>query len=211
MPAAESITGLLLAGGQGARMGGQDKGLLLLDGRPLAAHVLERLRPQVGPLAISANRHCPEYLSLGCPVWPDEEAGPLSNGPPPAPRFRGPMAGMLSGLRHCNTEWLVTVPCDSPHLPRDLVARLAEAVQRHGGLLASACTPGGPGEAPRSQPVFCLMHSSLQASLADHLARGRHRVRQWQSEMGGVEVLFDDVHAFANANTPEDLARLRAG
>lgn len=221
MLARQDITGLLLAGGQGARMGGQDKGLLLLQGRPLAAHVLERLRPQVGPVAISANRHAAEYAGLGCPVWPDAPPAPHAAAAPAGPpvsssgpantRYRGPLAGMLAGLTRCTTEWLAAVPCDSPNLPVDLVARLADALRGHGGLLASACSPGAHGEGPRSQPVFCLMHRSLQAGLAEHLARGQHRVRQWQAEMGGIEVMFDDARAFANVNTPEELARWQAG
>ena len=124
---------------------------------------------------------------------------------------------MLAGLTRCTTEWLATVPCDSPQLPVDLVARLADALRQHGGLLASACTLGAPdspesfARGPRSQPVFCLMHRSLQGALAEHLARGQYRVRQWQAEMGGIEVMFDEAPAFANVNTPDELARWQAG
>ncbi|PTT75762.1 molybdenum cofactor guanylyltransferase MobA, partial [Pelomonas sp. HMWF004] len=118
-----AIHGLVLAGGRGARMGGLDKGLQLLAGQPLVAHVLARLAPQAAPLLISANRHLDTYAAFGHPVLPD----------PPGLNFAGPLAGMLAGLNTLPADaWLLTAPCDCPHLPADLAARLLAAAQPHG-------------------------------------------------------------------------------
>ena len=118
MIAPEDITGLVLAGGRGSRMGGVDKGLQNHHGVPLALHALLRLAPQVGLTMINANRNLAAYESMGVPVWPDALAD-----------FAGPLAGFLAGLEHCDTPYLVTVPCDSPRFPEDLVARLASALE----------------------------------------------------------------------------------
>ncbi len=197
------ITGLVLAGGRSRRMGGADKGLQRLDGQPLAAHALQRLRPQVGPLMLSANRHPADYAALGVPVWPDT-----------LPDHPGPLAGLLAGLTHCRTPWLVSVPCDCPRFPADLVARLAAVREAEGTALAVAASREGPGEdAPvRLHPVFCLLGAGLVDSLADSLARGERRVSQWVARQRASVVVFDDASAFANVNTPDDLLRLgRAG
>ena len=119
--ARDDITGLILAGGRGSRMGGVDKGLQIHRGRPLAAHALERLRPQVGRLMVNANRNLETYRAMGVPVWPDE-----------VPDYPGPLAGMLAGLAHCETALMATVPCDTPNFPLDLVARLASGLERAG-------------------------------------------------------------------------------
>src|ERR1700761_8879843 len=113
----QKITGLVLAGGRGSRMGGVDKGLQLHLGTPLALHALNRLRPQVAGLMLNANRNLEVYEAMGAPVWPDEPAD-----------FAGPLAGMLAGLSHCPTPYLATVPCDSPDFPLDLVARLMQGL-----------------------------------------------------------------------------------
>ena len=192
------ITGLVLAGGRGSRMGGLDKGLQPLSGRPLALHALERLAPQVGPLAVNANRHLEAYARFGVPVWPDA-----------LPDHPGPLAGWLEGLRRCATPWLVSIPCDTPHFPPDLVARLAEAVESADADLAMAVIR--EEGRPRRQPVFTLMKRSLANSLAAQLQGGRRRVDLWTDTQRGTEVVFDDAEAFFNVNTLEDLQRLEAG
>ena len=140
----DDITGLILAGGRGSRMGGVDKGLQAHLGMPLAMHALLRLSPQVGEMMINANRNLAAYESMGAPVWPDA-----------LPDYPGPLAGFLAGLEHCETPYLATVPCDSPHFPEDLVARLAERLDADDAEIAIAATRED-GEL-RLQPVFCLM------------------------------------------------------
>lgn len=197
IPAAH-ITGLVLAGGHGQRMGGSDKGLLPLAGRPLAWHALERLRPQVGTLAISANRHLGEYEALGVPVWPDAQA------------FEGPLGGLLAGLSSCNTAWLLTVPCDAPFFPADLALRLAKALDSDAEdrRLAIAWGRDAGGAALAPQPVFCLLHQSLRDDLARYLATGGRRVGEWVRRAGAARVDFDrpalDEWAFLNLNQPSD-------
>ena len=172
-------------------MGGVDKGLQLLNGRPLVQHVLERLAPQVGPLAINANRNAETYAALGHPVWPD-----------PLPDFPGPLAGLLAGLTHCRTPWLLAVPCDSPQLPPDLADRLAAAVQ---DIAIPTTLEGGVAH---PQPVFCLLRATLRTSLAEALRDGERKVMRWASRHHVARVPFDDAAAFFNANTPDDLALL---
>lgn len=191
----EQITGLVLAGGRGSRMGGVDKGLQLHAGRPLAWHALQRLRPQVGPLMISANRHPDAYAALGVPVWRDT-----------LPEHPGPLAGMLAALAHCATPWMVSVPCDCPRFPSDLVARLAAACAADGSELAVAATL--EAGALRTHPVFCLLASHLMASLEASLARGERKVERWIAQHRTSIVTFDDPAAFFNANTPADLQQL---
>lgn len=191
------ITGLVLAGGQGSRMQGADKGLVEWNGLPLARHALQRLQPQVASVAINANRNAAVYAAWQVPVWPDADN-----------RFPGPLAGLLAGLRHCTTDWLVTVPCDSPLFPTDLVARLARAASETGRPVAMAATARAGGIDP--QPVFLLVHRSLRDSLAQALEQDERRVRRWADSQGCAMVVFDDPAAFANANTPADLAALTA-
>jgi molybdenum cofactor guanylyltransferase len=193
------ITGLVLAGGQGRRMGGIDKGLQPLRGRPLVEHALERLRPQVGRLAINANRHLDTYRAYGVPVWPDDRAGDHE-------AYAGPLAGLLAGLTRCETPWLVTVPCDTPDFPLDLVERLATAAAGANAEVAMAATLED-GE-QRLQPVFCLLRADLRDSLRHYMARGERKVEPWTAEHRRVEVRFDDPTAFFNANTLGDLAQL---
>lgn len=202
------ITGLVLAGGEGSRMGHADKGLILLQGQPLAAWAARRLASQVGPLLLNANRHIAQYEALGWPVVCDAGfGGDFSSDSPP--RHTGPLAGFLAGLQHCRTPWLATVPCDTPCFPGDLVARLADAVQARQADIAVVCTPGADGSRVL-QPVFCLMKASLQTSLQDFIAQGGQRVRQWAQQHACVQVLIeprdsDGPASFFNANTPEDL------
>ncbi|MFO1267497.1 MAG: molybdenum cofactor guanylyltransferase MobA [Rubrivivax sp.] len=207
-PASATVTGLVLAGGRGSRMGGVDKGLQLLDGRPLVAHALERLRPQVAALAINANRNTEAYAAFGVPVWPDALAD-----------YPGPLAGMLAGLagiEGTGSEWLVTVPCDTPRFPVDLVARLLVAARAAGvraamPVTANAEVTGGDAGAPLPQPVFCLLHRSLRPALEAALAAGERKIERFTRAQGQVLVPFDDAQAFFNANTPEELERLREG
>lgn len=192
------ITGLILAGGRGSRMGGVDKGLQYHQGAPLALHALMRLGPQVGSVMINANRNLSAYEALEVPVVPDT-----------TPDFAGPLAGMLTGLENCDTPWLVTVPCDSPLFPMDLVQRLAEAAEREGAELAMATAPEEDGH-QRPQPVFCLMSVDCIESLTSFLNGGGRKIDQWTATRRMALVDFDDAQAFRNANTLEELHRLSA-
>ncbi|MBB3255660.1 molybdopterin-guanine dinucleotide biosynthesis protein A [Paraburkholderia bannensis] len=197
---ASSITGLVLAGGRGQRMGGADKGLQRLHGKPLAAHVLARLAPQVGVLAISANRNREAYAALGAP-W---QASVLVD---TLPDYPGPLAGLLAGLRAARTEWLLSAPCDSPWLPADLAMRLAEAARGRGVAIATATTTSAAGEVSL-HPVFALLHSSLADDLAAFLDAGERKVRAWYARHTAAEVDFADERAFYNVNSLQDLADL---
>lgn len=191
------ISGLVLAGGQGSRMGGVDKGLLVHQGQTLVQRALQRLAPQVGPLMISANRHLEDYARLGVPVWPDERTG-----------FAGPLAGFFAGLSRCTTPWLVTVPCDSPDFPLDLVARLADAVIAQDADLAMPVVNSDEGL--RRQPVFCLLRVDLLPSLRAFVDAGGAKIAAWALNQRHATVSFDNASAFANANSPSDLAALAA-
>ncbi|WP_295951439.1 molybdenum cofactor guanylyltransferase MobA [Rhodoferax sp.] len=187
------ITGLVLAGGRGTRMGGVDKGLQDFQGQPLALHALNRLQPQVATLMLNANRHLADYAAFGVPVWPDADA-----------EFTGPLAGMLAGLTHCTTPFLATVPCDAPLFPLDLVQRLA-AVDAD-IVVATAADDSG---VQRLQPVFCLLRTDLHASLAQFLAAGGRKVGQWMAQHHCVRVAFAEPQAFANANTQAELTEIQ--
>jgi molybdopterin-guanine dinucleotide biosynthesis protein A len=190
------ITGLILAGGRGSRMGGVDKGLQLHLGIPLAQHALNRLRPQVGGLIVNANRNLPTYEAMGAAVWPDEP-----------PDFSGPLAGMLAGLSRCSTPYLATVPCDSPNFPCDLVVQLAQGITESDADMATAYT-GEEGEL-HAQPVFCLMKTSLRDSLRAFIESGERKTGLFASRHHGARVVFADSAAFANANTLSELAELQ--
>jgi len=191
----DAITGLVLAGGRGTRMGGVDKGLQMHLGIPLAQYALERLRPQVGALLLNANRNLAAYQAMGAPVWPDEIA-----------EYPGPLAGMLAGLTHCSTPYLVTVPCDTPNFPIDLVARLAEALGPEDGM-ATAYTQEPEGR--RAQPVFCLMKASLRGALSAFIRSGERKTGLFAAQHHSTRVVFHDPAAFANANTLGELADLQ--
>lgn len=191
----QHITGLVLAGGRGSRMGGVDKGLQPYAGQPLVAHALMRLGHQVGQLMVNANRNLGAYESLGVPVWPDT-----------VPDYAGPLAGFLVGLEHCETPWLVTVPCDSPLFPDDLVARLAAAVVEHDADIAMAATR--EDGVLQVQPVFCLMKTDLLESLVRFTQGGQRKIDKWTAQHRCVEVPFDEPQAFANANTLDELRQL---
>ncbi|MDB5768776.1 MAG: Molybdopterin-guanine dinucleotide biosynthesis protein [Collimonas fungivorans] len=193
-PSALNITGLILAGGRGTRMGGIDKGLALLDGKPMAAHVIARLAPQVNSLIINANRNQDSYAAFGAPVWPDEQPG-----------FAGPLAGLQAGLRHCGTPYLATAPCDSPYLPHDLVRRLAQALAGAGADLAVASTREGSDQDIWPQPVFMLLKTGLLTDLNDYLQDGGRKMETWYRRLNYCETLFTDADAFRNINTREQL------
>ncbi|SMG15354.1 molybdenum cofactor guanylyltransferase MobA [Paraburkholderia susongensis] len=196
----EQITGLVLAGGRGTRMGGVDKGLQTLHGEPLAAHVLRRLAPQTGTLLISANRHSDTYAALGAAYRATVVADTL-------PGFPGPLAGMLAGLRAAGTAYLLTAPCDSPWLPADLAARLAHALQANQADIATVTTVDARGEASL-HPVFALLRTALADDLAAFLANHERKVRAWYARHKTVEVVFADERPFYNANSLQELADL---
>lgn len=189
----QQVAGLILAGGQGSRMQGSDKGLVLLGGEPLVAHVARRLAPQVGPLILSANRNADSYARYGRVVADDtDELG----------AWQGPLAGLAAGLAAAAPcEWLVVTPCDTPFLPADLAQRLIAAAQTAGAPLAYAVAGG------QRHPACMALRTSMLSVLRDYLAAGERKVGLWQSRVGGVGAPFDDVPgAFMNLNTPEELA-----
>jgi molybdopterin-guanine dinucleotide biosynthesis protein A len=193
----QDITGLVLAGGRGSRMGGVDKGLQNFRGLPLAMNALLRLQLQVGHVLINANRNLAAYESMGVPVWPD-----------PIGDFAGPLAGWLAGLERCETPYLVTVPCDTPNFPTDLVEKLAAALVAEGADIAMAATLEN-GQV-QVQPVFCLLKTELMESLVAYLHAGQAKIDRWTAQHRCATVVFDDAAAFANANTAQELAQLQA-
>ncbi|WP_048438638.1 molybdenum cofactor guanylyltransferase MobA [Caenimonas sp. SL110] len=194
------ITGVILAGGRGSRMGGVDKGLQNFNGMPMAMHTLMRLQPQVGEIMINANRNLGAYESFGVPVWPDVIGD-----------YAGPLAGFLTALERCETGWLVTTPCDSPLFPQDLVARLAKAASDQQAEIAMAAAPEEDGQL-RTQPVFCLLRVDLLESLVAFTHGGGRKIDAWTAQHKTVTVPFDqpgdDPRAFFNANTLAELHRL---
>jgi molybdopterin-guanine dinucleotide biosynthesis protein A len=199
-PAREHITGLVLAGGRGTRMGGVDKGLQMLHGEPLASHVLKRIAPQTGALLISANRHADVYTALGAPFNAKVVADTL-------PGFPGPLAGLLAGLRAADTAYVLSAPCDTPGLPADLAARLAHALDSNQADLATVTTADAQGNVSL-HPVFALLRTSLADDLAAFLAAGELKVRAWYARHKTVEVAFADERAFYNINSLQELADL---
>ena len=189
------ITGLILAGGRGSRMGSIDKGLAQFGKQPMVQHVIARLQPQVRRLLINANQNLDTYAAFGAPVWPDA-----------MPDFAGPLAGLQTGLMHCETPFLVTAPCDSPFLPTDLVQRLATALQAEGADLAVAVT--GAGDSRQPHPVFCLAKASLLPHLTQFLEGGDRKVDRWYATLRVAEVHFPDEAAFRNINTLAELQQM---
>lgn len=189
------ITGLILAGGRGMRMGGVDKGLQRLHDKTMVEHVIARLAPQVGRIIINANQNLERYRALGSAVWPDTIEG-----------YQGPLAGMHAGLSHCETEYLLTVPCDAPMLPDNLAQRLSDALASSSAELAVAVT--GETTAPERQPVFCMMKKNVLAALTDCLHSGNLKVDQWIARCQSVAVHFENSAAFANINTQKELQKL---
>jgi molybdopterin-guanine dinucleotide biosynthesis protein A len=189
----ETITGVILAGGRGSRMGGIDKGLQDLNGRPLVQWVLDRLAPQVHTVLISANRNLTRYAEFGYPVLPDSPSGTQGT---------GPLAGLHAALTAATTPLVAAAPCDSPFLPADLVERLLGAIEAQNADLAVARTADGV------QRTFCLMRRELLPQLGAFLASGERKVGLWLTSLNMIEVDFDDESgAFSNINTPQELAR----
>lgn len=204
----EQITGCVLAGGRGARMGGVDKGLQTFHGQALALHALQRLAPQVGPLLINANRNAEQYAKLGLPLAAKVCADAL-------PDYPGPLAGFMAGLVHCQTEWLLCVPCDTPLFPLDLAAQMlaargeADIVIAHGWDNERAL-PGLPPQL-RAQPVFCLLRQQLAPSLEHFITSGGRKIDAWTQQHACAHAVFDrpgDAQAFSNANTLGQLHEL---
>ena len=200
----QDITGLVLAGGRGSRMGGADKGLQNYRGSPLALHTLLRLQWQVGHTMINANRNLAAYESFGVPVWPDS-----------LPDYAGPLAGFLTGLEHCETPWLLTVPCDTPRFPDDLAARLVQAAVRENADMAMAAAPEADADGRvqvRAQPVFCLLRVELMESLVRFTQGGGRKIDAWTAQHRCALEAFDrpgdDPQAFFNANTLAELQTL---
>ena len=181
------VTGLILAGGQGRRMGTVDKGLQLLHGKPMVAAVLARLAPQVDEILINANQNLQTYESFGHRVVPDAIGG-----------FAGPLAGLHAGLSAAGHPLVLTAPCDSPFLPLDLFSRLNDALK--GNDLAVAKT----GDQPH--PVCALVRSTVRQNLEDFLSGGGRKIDAWYASLKVVEVPFDDeADAFRNINTRAEL------
>ena len=183
------ITGLILAGGRGSRMGSVDKGLQPFRGKPMVAHVLTRFQLQVDEVLINANRSIEEYAAFGYRVIADAIDG-----------FAGPLAGLHAGMTNASHPLVATAPCDSPFLPLDLVARLAAAMQRENADLAVAKTFDQP------HPVFCLVRTSLASHLQAFLESGQRKIDKWYATLNVAEVAFDEEEAaFSNINTVEEL------
>lgn len=194
MGQAAKITGVILAGGRGTRMGGVDKGLVLLQQQPLVQHVINRLAPQVDEIIINANRGIAQYQTLGLTVLQDD-----------LPDFAGPLAGVHLGLTHSKYDYVLTVPCDSPRLPVDLAQRLMQALIENSADAAVARRDGN------THPVFCLCKKTVLASLDHYLAQGGRKVSAWQKSLAYTEVDFtDSSDAFINLNTIEELSILEA-
>jgi molybdopterin-guanine dinucleotide biosynthesis protein A len=190
MIARGEVTGIVLAGGQGRRMGGVDKGLVAFRGAPMVAAVIARLAPQVGAIVVNANQNAEAYAAFGHRVVPDAVGG-----------FAGPLAGLHAGLAATTTRYAVTVPCDSPFLPHDLVARLAAALDAQDAELAVARTFDQP------HPVFALVRADVRAHLEAFLAAGGRKIDAWYAALRVVEVAFDDeADAFRNINTRDELS-----
>lgn len=196
MTAHAEITGLILAGGRAQRMGGIDKGLVPFMGKPLIEHAIARLGPQVTTILINANRNHDRYAQYGHAVIADHHAD-----------FAGPLAGFAAGLEHCNSEYLLSVPCDSPVFPLHLSEQLLEEmISTQSDLVyASSVDPAGTTWA---QPVFCLMRRSVQQSLQEFLDQGGRKIDRWFEALPSSTVVFADDAAFANTNTPEELQAL---
>ena len=194
------MTGLVLAGGRGTRMGGLDKGLQRLVGEPLAGHAAKRIAPQVDALLISANRHIGEYERLAEPFGARVIRDSSED-------FPGPLAGLLAGLRAARTELLLCIPCDTPSLPDDLAARLVEALDREQADIAVASAVDADGT-PRQHSVVAVVRTALADDLAAYLHAGERKVRTWYARHKHIEVPFEDGRAFYNANSLHELGAL---
>ena len=195
------ITGLLLAGGRGSRMGHVDKGLQTFRDAPMALHAMLRLTAQTGQILVNANQNIAAYESFGAPVWPDHTGG-----------FAGPLAGLQTGLIHCETPYLLSVPCDSPFLPADLAEKLGAALLDADADIALAVTRESEHEKSYLQrhPVFALLRANVLPSLNVFLQNGGRKVDAWFEELRVAEVIFEDNMAFRNINTLQELRELES-
>ncbi|MGH8493441.1 MAG: molybdenum cofactor guanylyltransferase MobA [Moraxellaceae bacterium] len=186
-----NCSAIVLAGGRSSRLGGRDKALETLAGRPLIAHVLERLQPQVDDIVINCNRHQEELAGFGHLLVGDETAD-----------FPGPLAGIAAAIPHCQHDLILVTPCDTPWLPKDLYQRLAAKMQ-------PACRLVMAHDSQRLQPLFMLLRRELLASLNANLARGHYKVEAWCREQQAEIAIFDNAAAFANLNTEDELKAAR--
>ena len=183
----QNITAVILAGGQGSRLGGLDKGLVELKKVPLVKHLIDRVKPQVADIMISANRNLKNYADFGYPVYEDDVAG-----------FAGPLAGILKALQQCESEWLLIVPADSPFIPNDLAQRLIQNIEGNKVVI--------PHDGKHLHPTFALIHKSLTASLEEFLLQGQRKARVWMQQQTHAIVDFSDQEkAFININTDDEL------
>jgi molybdenum cofactor guanylyltransferase len=183
----QNITAVILAGGQGSRLGGQDKGLIELNKLPLIQHLINRIQPQVADIIISANRNLKNYAELGFSVYKDDIRD-----------FAGPLAGILKALQQNKNDWLLTVPADSPFIPDDLAQRLSQNIEDNKVIIAY--------DGKRLQPTFSLIHKSMESSLNKFLQQGERKTRVWMQQQPHAIVDFSDqADAFININTEEEL------
>lgn len=193
-PQLKTISAVILAGGRGQRMDEQDKGWITLDGTSLIELTLQRLQRQTTNIYISANRNLDKYRQLNTPVIIDQHAD-----------YPGPLAGIYAALSQIESEWLLTVPCDTPLFPADLLSQFIKALTRQPHLIAVAT------DERYMQPVFCLIHRSLAANLKEFLDEGHHKTGQWIRQNNPVEVMFkDNALQFFNINSPDDLEQFHA-
>ena len=186
----QDITAVILAGGRGQRMGGRNKGLIELDGQALIKHVLQRLQPQLNKIIISANDQLDDYAKFGYPVIPDK-----------IPGFAGPLVGMYSAMTEMSTDWLITLPCDTPKIPLDYVAHMYSTIKDTKVVVAHDGT--------RQQSGFCLIHKSLQEELLTAIKNEQLAVYKFLKTHHAVKANFADVKpCFVNINTPEQLSEL---
>lgn len=183
----QNITAVILAGGQGSRLGGIDKGLVKLNNIPLVQHLINRIQPQVCQVIISANRNIERYSQLGFPTYADDITG-----------YAGPLAGILKTLQHCESEWLLTVPADSPLIPHDLAERLVQNSNNNKVVIAH--------DGQHLHPTFALIHKSLTSSLEDFLQKGERKARLWMQQQAHTSVDFSEqADSFMNINTEAEL------
>lgn len=187
-----TIDAVILAGGMARRMGGDDKGLVELNGQAMIKHAIDRIKPQVKEILINANRNQTRYAEFGFKVISDEHSG-----------FLGPLAGMITAMGQTNADYLLTAPCDCPLLPTDLVARLVEALEQQDAELAVA------SDGEREQPVVMLLKPQLRASMLAFLEAGERKIDFWYAKHKYTVVSFDDQpNAFVNINTLEQKQQL---
>ena len=185
----QPITGVILAGGQGRRLGNQDKGLMMLGGQPLIEHAIAILQPQTDALIISANRHLPRYQRYHIPVVQDESSNDC-----------GPLAGIAAAMRITQTPYLLTAPCDCPFIPPNLVRRLWHRLQTCNADICLAA------DRHRTQPLIALISTALKNDLTRAIAAGVYKAHTWMTTQRHCLELFDQEEVFLNINTPQDLA-----